>query len=103
VRLKTNKQTPDLFGFGRPQADLFAEERARNVKTVSANPDGVRARLHKMLMEAKEAGSLSPWDERTTRLYRIIFPQMTKWLPEAEAEQLCSEFQNELERLKISA
>ena len=52
-----------------------------------------------MLAEARAARSALPWNERTTRLYQTIFPQMTNWLPNAEAEQLLLEFRTELERL----
>ena len=51
--------------------------------------------------EARAAESTPPWNERTTRLYQVIFPQMAHWLPDAEAEQLRSEFRTELERLKV--
>ncbi len=94
-----NDQTSDLFGFRAPQGDLFANEAPRNAGTVSADPDHVRARLLKMLAEARAAQSAPPWNERTTRLYQTIFPQMANWLPDAEAEQLRLEFENELERL----
>ena len=44
--------------------------------------DSVRARLHKILAEARAAQKL-PWDPARVSLYRTIFPQMTNWLPEA--------------------
>jgi hypothetical protein len=71
--------------------DLFANEAPRNAGIVSADPDHVRAKLFKMLAEARAARSALPWNERTTRLYQTIFPQMTNWLPNAEAEQLLLE------------
>ena len=91
----------DLCGFERNQGDLFVNEPARNNGIGVADPDDIRARLHKMLMEARTAASTPPWDERTTRLYQVIFPQMAKWLPDAEAEQLRLEFRTELERLSL--
>jgi hypothetical protein len=96
-------QTPDLFGFQPAQGDLFAGEPARNDGIGVANPDEVRARLHRMLAQARAAESAPPWNERTTRMYQVVFPQMANWLPQAEAEQLRFEFQRELERLTKAA
>jgi hypothetical protein len=96
-------QTPDLFGFASAQSDLFASEPPRNNGIGVADPDQVRARLLAMLVEARSAQSASPWNERTTRLYQTIFPQMTNWLPAPEAEQLKLEFSAELRRLNIAA
>jgi hypothetical protein len=90
-------QTLDLF---QPkQGDLFAGEEPRNAGHASANPDLVRARLQDMLAQAQAATS-PPWDERTTRLYCTVFPQMAKWLPEAEGQKLLHDFQQEMTRLK---
>ena len=76
-----NDQTSDLFGFRPPQGDLFANEPARNDGVGVADPDVVRARLHKLLAEARAAQFKPPWNERTTRMYQIVFPQMANWLP----------------------
>ena len=96
-------QTPDLFGFQPAQGDLFADEPARNNGVGVANPDDVRARLLKMLAEARAAQTDPPWDKRTTRMYQVVFPQMANWLPEAEAAQLRFEFEQELKRLTEAA
>jgi hypothetical protein len=96
-------QTPDLFGSKPAQGELFANEPARNDGVGVADPNEVRARLHKMLAEARAAQFRSPWNERTTRTNQIVFPQMANWLPESEAKQLCFEFQEELARLGIAA
>jgi hypothetical protein len=95
--LSKNSQQFDFFQ--PPQGDLFAGEPARNPGVGVANPDEVRRRLHKMLAEARAAAGAPPWNERTTRVYQIVFPQMTQWLPEAEAQQLRLEFEIELRRL----
>lgn len=94
----SDRQT-DLFGFQPAQGDLFATEPPRNNGIGVAKPDEVRARLHKILAEARAARSLPPWDRRTTRMYQVVFPQMANWLPEAEAKQLRLDFERELERL----
>jgi hypothetical protein len=56
-----------------------------------------------MLSEARAAEAASPWNDRTTRLYQQVFPQMANWLPNDEAEQLRFEFESELRRLRIAA
>lgn len=88
------KDHPDLF---RPesQPDLFGTEPA---PTYRPEPDKVRARLHRILGEAKAAQTL-PWDPARVSLYRTIFPQMTLWLPEEEGAQLRFEFESEMTRL----
>ena len=98
-----NANPPDLFGFEPTQGDLFAGKAPRNEGIGVAKPDQVRARLLKLLAEARAAQSASPWNERTTRMYRVVFPQMASWLPEAEAEQLRFEFAQEMRRLNIAA
>ena len=96
-----SEQPPDLFGFKPRQGDLFAGEPPRNNGIGVADPAEVRARLHKLLAQAKAAQSTPPWSERNTRMYQITFPQMANWLPRDEAEQLRLEFRTELERLKV--
>ena len=97
-----NQQTPDLFGFEPAQPDLFANEAPRGQASASADPDLVRARLLAMLAQAQAAEGGSPWNERTTRLYQIIFPQMTNWLPDEEAAQLRFDFAQEMSRLQAA-
>jgi hypothetical protein len=80
------------------QTDLFGAE---PVPAYRPDPEKVRARLHKILAEARAAQEL-PWDPTRVSLYRTIFPQMTHWLPEEEGAQLRFEFETELERLKAA-
>ena len=98
-----SSQTPDLFGFKPAQGDLFADEPARNDGVGVANPEAVRARLLKLLAEARAAEFRPPWNERTTRTIQIVFPQMANWLPHDEAEQLRIEFAQEMRRLTDAA
>ena len=65
------------------------------------DPDKVRARLHKILAEARAAEKL-PWDPDKVLLYRTIFPHMAGWLPEEEAAQLRFQFDTEMARLKAA-
>ena len=86
---------PDLFGT-ETQAELFDEDAAPVL--YRADPDKVRAELHKILAEVRAAQTL-PWEPTRLSLYRTIFPQMTNWLPDDEAAQLRFEFATELARL----
>jgi len=92
---------PDMFGHISPQADLFADQQP--AQSYLPDPADVRRRLLDMLGEARAAEAKSPWDGRKTRLYQLIFPQMAKWLPDDEADQLCFEFAREIERFKLAA
>jgi hypothetical protein len=89
---------PDLFGT-KTQDYLFDEDAAP--VAYRADPDKVRARLHRILAEARAAQKL-PWEPTRVSLYRTIFPQMTNWLPEDEGAQLRFEFESELARLKAA-
>jgi len=90
---------PDLF-----QADTQVERFDETAAPVyyKGDPDRVRARLHRILSEARVANAL-PWDPARARLYRRIVPQMSVWLPEDEGEQLRLEFETEMERLQSAA
>ncbi len=86
---------PDLFQ-AETQPDLFGAETAPAYRP---DPDKVRARLHKILAEARAAQKF-PWEPTRVSLYRIIFPQMTLLLPEEEGAQLRFDFEAELARLE---
>lgn len=79
------------------QPDLFPE--ARREETV--DPDDVRAELIDLLKTARDARDSAPWDARTQRYHRTVFPQMARWLEDdEEAAQLCFEFARELDRIE---
>lgn len=86
------------FAASNPQPDLFGAEVAPAYRP---DPDKVRARLHRILAEARAAQSL-PWEPARLSLYQTIFPQMTHWLPDDEAAQLRFEFDAEVERLEAA-
>jgi hypothetical protein len=81
------------------QPELFAADAAP--PAYRPDPNQVRARLHKILAEARAAEKL-PWDQDKLLVYRTIFPQMAGWLPEQEGAQLKFEFDTELARLKAA-
>ena len=88
---------PDLF-VTESQPDLFGAEA---IPAYRPDPGKVRARLHKILAEAR-AAQTSPWEPARVSLYRTIFPQMTLWLPEDEGAKLRFAFETELARLETA-
>jgi hypothetical protein len=80
------------------QPDLFGGEAAPAYRP---NLDKVRARLQKILAEARAAQAM-PWEPTQLSLYRTIFPQMTDFLPEDEGAQLRFSFEEELKRFKAA-
>jgi hypothetical protein len=91
-----NRQ-PDLF-LTDPQPELL-EDRPEHV--YRADPEEVRRDLLRLLAEARAAETM-PWEPRKVRLFKTIFPQMSGWLPEDEAKQLCFEFAAEIARLEAA-
>ncbi len=87
----------DLFG-NDTQPDMFGDTPTPEYR---ADPDEVRAELHRILAEVRAADTL-PWEPRKALVYRTTFPQMTLWLPEEEGAQLRLEFETEMERLKVA-
>jgi hypothetical protein len=87
----------DLFQ-SDPQPELLED---RPERVYRADPDEVRSDLLRLLTQAR-AAKIMPWEPRKVRLYRTIFPQMSLWLPEDEAKQLCFDFEEELKRLEAA-
>ena len=79
-----------------PQPDLFGAEAA---PVYRPDPAKVRARLHRLLAEAREAPTM-PWEPAIQSLYRKIFPDMSRYLPEEEGARLRQEFEAEFVRLQ---
>jgi len=88
----------DLFG-AEARAELFEPD--TTPPAYRPDPENVRARLHRILAEARAAERL-PWDRDRLLVYQTIFPQMAGWLPEEEAAQLKFEFDTEMTRLKAA-
>jgi hypothetical protein len=80
------------------QTEMFADQAA---PAYTPDPGKVRARLHLILGEARAAKTM-PWRPVKLSLYKTIFPQMSNWLPEDEAKQLCFEFETEIARLEAA-
>lgn len=81
----------DLFG---TQTDLFPQEPA----SYKPNPDRVRSKLNAVLAEMRAAQSM-PWDRKKRAYHQMLFPQMTRSLPEDEAAELRFAFDTEWQRL----
>jgi hypothetical protein len=95
----------DLFGHGPAQGSLFGigEKRLQPPRQrVLPDPETVRRRL-KAIIEKMRSARKMPWSEKDAQMWQIVFPNMAKWLPDDEAEQLRCEFAEEMERLKQAA
>ena len=93
----------DLFDSGTApdQLSLFGagENRlAAPVQAMTPDPEHIRRRLRALLDTARAAETM-PWAERDARMWRTVFPNMARWLPAAEADQLRLDFQREMKRL----
>jgi type IV secretory pathway ATPase VirB11/archaellum biosynthesis ATPase len=89
------------------QADRFEKDEQPDLFGGAAAPvyrpnlDKVRARLQKILAEARAAQAM-PWEPTQLSLYRTIFPQMADYLPEDEGAQLRFSFEEEMKRLEAA-
>ncbi len=89
------------------QADLFAKDEQPDLFGGEAAPvyrpnlDKVRARLEKILAEARAAQAM-PWEPTQLSLYRTIFPQMAGYLPKDEGAQLRFTFEKEMKRFEAA-
>ena len=95
----------DLFGTAPTQGSLFGpgEDRMQPQRqSALPDPETVRLRLTGVLEKARKAKTM-PWSERDARMWQTVFPNMAKWLPDDEAEQLCFAFVQEMERLRQAA
>ena len=63
--------------------------------------DEVREDLSTILEAARAVTAENLWDLRTYKYNKLVFPQMSRWLPDDERDQLCFEFFRELERIEM--
>lgn len=64
--------------------------------------EDIRQEMLALLAKARTAETM-PWTPRELRTHTVLFPEMARWLPEEEGEQLLMEFMLEVERLKNAA
>jgi hypothetical protein len=91
--------------FGHTQGSLFGsgEDRMQApTRSTTPDPQVIRLRLRTLLDTARGAEKM-PWGERDARMWQTVFPNMAKWLPPEEGEQLCFEFAKEMQRLALAA
>ncbi len=92
----TNDNTPGAARGG--QLELFGGE---VVAKTAPTAEQMREWLLGVLAEARAAHTM-PWPPASAKLYRLMFPQITFWLPEEEGAQLRFEFESELARLQAA-
>ena len=73
---------------------------ARVAAPYEPDRDEIRAELFAILETARAAIEQSPWDSRTLMYHKVVFPQMSRWLPEDERQRLCEAFATEIERIE---
>jgi hypothetical protein len=84
-------------GFGQLGFDLGDNSER---KSYAPTAEEVRTELLDILAAARTAEDASPWDRRTLAYHRTVFPQMARWLPDDERDQLCFEFAEHVERIE---
>jgi hypothetical protein len=89
-----NSTGPAQLGFG------FAEA-APSRESWLPDPDDIRQDAQAILASARAVTADQLWDQRTYRYNKVVFPQMVRWLPDDERDQLCFEFFRELERIEL--
>jgi hypothetical protein len=95
----------ELFGNSPVQGSLFGPGENRlqpPQQSTTPNPETIRLRLKSLIEKVRSADKM-PWSERDARMWQTVFPNMAKWLPEDEANQLRFEFAQEIERLQRAA
>jgi hypothetical protein len=75
------------------QADFFPEESA----SYAPDPSRIRAKLNAVLLELRRAEAM-PWDRKTRAYHQLVYPQMTRALPQDEAVTFRLAFEAELKR-----
>ena len=78
------------------QLDLFGRAVAPTPQV--PNPNDIRRRMEGVLTELMSADRM-PWPERKQLEWQTIWPQMMRWLPEAERPDLVRRFEEQFARL----
>jgi hypothetical protein len=95
-----------MFGYAKPaQGNLFGSGENRlqaPQQSTVPDPEKIRRRLKGIIQKARNAAKM-PWSDRDAQMWLTVFPNMAKWLPPEEGDQLRLEFLREMERLKEAA
>lgn len=78
------------------QLDMFGTSAPAAAKTPTA--EAVRERLMAVL-DLLRAAQEMPWTAGEIRSWRLIFPQMSSWLPDEERQAIRVEFEQHMSRL----
>jgi hypothetical protein len=70
-------------------------------RSYAPDPAEIREELMQVLSTIRDAEHVSPWDVRTLRYHKTVFPQMARWLPDDERNQLCFEFAQHVARIEL--
>ena len=89
----------DLFDSGPKQLGFDMGD-STPVRALEPDRDVIRAELEAILATAQAAIDALPWDERTFRYHKVVFPQMARWLSDDQRNQLCFDFAREVARLE---
>lgn len=85
------------------QGSLFGEGRiSPPTRAAAPDPQSIRRRLDSLIGTLRAAEAM-PFSARDARMWTTVVPNMTKWLPEAEAEGVRAAFKREMERLGAAA
>ena len=85
------------------QGSLFGDGRmGPPSRTSLPDPQAIRVKLGRLL-ETLRASETMPLSDRDLRMWQTVVPNMTRWLPDDEADAIRTEFAHELERLGASA
>ena len=98
--MNVTEEASDLFGFGGKQLGFDLGDQKKPT-AYEPDRDEVRQELLEVLAVAKAAKSQCPWDERTFKYHKVVFPQMANWLPEEERDQLRFDFAQEVARIEL--
>lgn len=85
------------------QGSLFGNGRmGPPTRTSLPDPQAIRGRLGRLL-ETLRASETMPLSDRDLRMWQTVVPNMTRWLPDDEADAIRTEFAHEMERLGVGA
>ncbi len=84
------------------QASLFGEGgMTPPARPPTVDTEAIRGRLNRLLGSLRAADTM-PLSDRDVRMWQTVVPNMTKWLPDGEAQTVRLAFACEMERLAAS-
>jgi hypothetical protein len=84
------------------QGSLFGDGgMAPPARTSAPDPQAIRGRLGRLLETLRNSESM-PLSDKDVRMWQTVVPNMTRWLPDDEADEIRSEFAYEMDRLGAS-